>query len=92
MGSQFTSWVPYLNEIAIRKYGYKNIFLAIVPCILLFSLVYGILAILIPNYCDSTTRNSLLPVDKRYPTVLQDILRTQYEQSDIEVFNAGMDY
>ena len=40
----------------------------------------------------STTRNPLLPVDKRYPTVLQDILRAQYGQADIEVFNAGMDW
>jgi lysophospholipase L1-like esterase len=40
----------------------------------------------------STTRNPLLAVEHRYPTVLQSLLRAQYGREDLEVFNGGMDW
>lgn len=40
----------------------------------------------------STTRNTKLPEEKRYPTVLQNLLRKRYGPARIEVFNAGMEW
>lgn len=40
----------------------------------------------------STTANQHLPLDKRYPNVLEQLLRRSHPELTIEVFNAGMDY
>ncbi len=40
----------------------------------------------------STTRNVHLNKKDRYPRVLESILGTHYQQVNIEVFNAGMDF
>lgn len=40
----------------------------------------------------STTRNFSLAENDRYPSVLQELLQNEYPESNIEVFNAGMDW
>jgi lysophospholipase L1-like esterase len=40
----------------------------------------------------STTYNPRLPEDKRYPNVLEELLKKNYPELNIEVFNAGMDW
>ncbi|HEX7343034.1 MAG TPA: SGNH/GDSL hydrolase family protein [bacterium] len=40
----------------------------------------------------STTKNVIMPVPKRYPSVCRDILQQRYSDRKIELFNAGQDW
>ena len=117
--------VPPVMWLALRKFGHKNLLLAVVPSVLLIAVAYGAMALryyytqvhLFDPYLQvpppsfsperlekpngvfrilalggSTTKNPLLPIEHRYPKVLQDLLREQYGSEDIEVFNGGMDW